>query len=502
MNGKRNKSLTLLLGYPIRLRFVESKKTNWSGFFLDPVFLIPFQVDGNEYTLADDLPQINPQIIKQSADTGSEGAGNVVEELLQLNDELGLGDFEDEQPDFDEVLGRLHAVPTPDWGWQEEMNPYSLSTGTPLPDLEQRGIFNRAVIIATERKPFTKGLEVELDKLRAVEESKYRSTVLGAFNGRTVETEQKNQQLLEVLPLNGEQRQAVQQALSNPFTVITGPPGTGKSQVVTSILVNAAWQNKTVLFASKNHKAIDVVETRVNALGPRPILLRLGNKEFRASLADYIVGLLAAKSIANDETTYREYDAINIQLKNRSNQIDDCFNALLCATRLTGTTRGNSASRDWREYFCSVKKCQLCELNRDAAALKMAIGRADKKRQHLVSRLFWRLIYKHSYAQLKTAGDAFRPMAKYIGMPIPETGDDLRPLSANGLNTVSIWMTKFSEVMMGKAIGFNLGRIEQTAERTNQSTNENLWKACYDSARLTPEERQILHNIADDNRCE
>jgi hypothetical protein len=29
-----------------------------------------------------------------------------------------------------------------------------------------------------------------------------------------------------------------------------------------------------VLFASKNNKAVDVVEARVNNLGPRPILLR------------------------------------------------------------------------------------------------------------------------------------------------------------------------------------------------------------------------------------
>ena len=99
--------------------------------------------------------------------------------------------------------------------------------------------------------------------------------------------------LLEVLALNSEQRQAVRQALSNPLTVITGPPGTGKSQVVTSILVNAARQGRTVLFASKNNKAVDLVETRVNALGPRPVLLRLGAKQYQRGLAEYLVSLPA-----------------------------------------------------------------------------------------------------------------------------------------------------------------------------------------------------------------
>jgi superfamily I DNA/RNA helicase len=86
------------------------------------------------------------------------------------------------------------------------------------------------------------------------------------------------------MPLNLEQREAVQSALAAPITVITGPPGTGKSQVVSDILINAAWQGKRVLFASKNNKAVDVVETRINNLGPRPLLLRVGSNQYQAKL--------------------------------------------------------------------------------------------------------------------------------------------------------------------------------------------------------------------------
>jgi len=106
----------------------------------------------------------------------------------------------------------------------------------------------------------------------------------------------------------------VRQSLSNPLTVITGPPGTGKSQVVTSILVNAARQGKTVLFASKNNKAVDVVETRANALGPRPVLLRLGANLYQSGLAEYLVSLLAATATADDHARYRECEAIHVQL--------------------------------------------------------------------------------------------------------------------------------------------------------------------------------------------
>ncbi len=57
--------------------------------------------------------------------------------------------------------------------------------------------------------------------------------------------------------MNTEQRNAVEAALSRPVTIITGPPGTGKSQVVTNLLVNAAWAGKRVLFASKSINARD-----------------------------------------------------------------------------------------------------------------------------------------------------------------------------------------------------------------------------------------------------
>ena len=45
--------------------------------------------------------------------------------------------------------------------------------------------------------------------------------------------------LVEVVPLNDEQRRAVHAGLERPLTVVTGPPGTGKSQVVIALLANA-----------------------------------------------------------------------------------------------------------------------------------------------------------------------------------------------------------------------------------------------------------------------
>jgi very-short-patch-repair endonuclease len=73
---------------------------------------------------------------------------------------------------------------------------------------------------------------------------------------------------LPPLTLNEGQLAATRKALNAPLTVITGPPGTGKSQVVAAIMASAALTGRTALLASKNHKALDAVEERLAALLP------------------------------------------------------------------------------------------------------------------------------------------------------------------------------------------------------------------------------------------
>ena len=96
----------------------------------------------------------------------------------------------------------------------------------------------------------------------------------------------------------------MRQALTEPLIVITGPPGTGKSQVVTAVLVNAAWRGLRVLFASKNNKAVDLVIERVNALSPRPIMLRLGTRALQEQLAQHIMAILSSRPTDDDRRAY------------------------------------------------------------------------------------------------------------------------------------------------------------------------------------------------------
>ena len=178
-----------------------------------------------------------------------------------------------------------------------------------MSDLEELGIYNKALIVFGAKSMFTRGLENELNKLSDLDKQEYSDTSLGKFLKNNFEqnntTTSKN--LIEVLPLNNEQREAVSSSLNKPLTVITGPPGTGKSQVVTSILVNAAFNKKKVLFSSKNNKAVDVVEDRVNGLGPNPVLLRHGRGRYQNNLSEYLTNLLSSRASKSEEKNYTEY---------------------------------------------------------------------------------------------------------------------------------------------------------------------------------------------------
>ena len=87
-------------------------------------------------------------------------------------------------------------------------------------------------------------------------------------------------ELIPVSALDESQASVVAQALSNRFSVVTGAPGTGKTQVILNIITNALMKDKTVLVASKNNKAVDNVKERFDLIDSSQYLLRFGKKEY------------------------------------------------------------------------------------------------------------------------------------------------------------------------------------------------------------------------------
>ena len=213
---------TLVLGYPIRLRYHRAR-SGWSGYMVEPVML--FTLNGTLRDLAnttfDLLPTVN---FAQLKSPGMGGDGDTIREAIQLTDDLGLAGDTGAVPELDELFSRLRAVRS-EWDWQEAPDVYSLSLGTNIENLKAEGIYNRAIICGIERSNYTVGLESELERLSKLPSSSYENTAIGDWiSGRVSErTTSESPVLLEPLPLNSEQRMAIEHALTRPLTVITGP---------------------------------------------------------------------------------------------------------------------------------------------------------------------------------------------------------------------------------------------------------------------------------------
>ena len=101
------------------------------------------------------------------------------------------------------------------------------------------------------------------------------------------------------LSCNGSQESALDRFRRDPLTIVTGPPGTGKTQLVVNAVTNAWLDGETVLVASTNNGAVDVAANRANKdIGPGTVL-RTGNRKAREALAD-LVGTVVGAAAGNE----------------------------------------------------------------------------------------------------------------------------------------------------------------------------------------------------------
>lgn len=301
---KRRGHAMLLYGYPLFVRWVERSARGWSGGFAIPVFLLPvdFELHGMSlrarYSL--DWPRLNPAF-----------AGTLrlrPEEKRGMMEAVGLLGADDPPKGGLAELGRrIATLDEESFPVREAIDPASLRHEPEIELLCGTGLYNRALLYLGERSPYTRGLERELPILRdnatgqQVSDSALRLFFGEASENAAEKPRETGGDLAEVVPLNDEQRNAVSSAFEKELTVVTGPPGTGKSQVVLSVIANAYLQGQRVLFASYNNQAVDVVETRMNALAKQPILLRAGKRpELRSNLLQYLSQMLSFSSTEAD----------------------------------------------------------------------------------------------------------------------------------------------------------------------------------------------------------
>ena len=111
------------------------------------------------------------------------------------------------------------------------------------------------------------------------------------------------------------QDEAVSAALRDVLTVVTGPPGTGKSQVLANVAAAAVCAGQTVLFASKNNRAVDVVVDRLRH-GSSGIVVRTGNRAMRRDAAERLRRELVVDQATVDvRAARRQWAAVSEELE-------------------------------------------------------------------------------------------------------------------------------------------------------------------------------------------
>lgn len=509
---QKRQACDLFVGYPVLVyEETDRDREDWGGNRISPLFLYPLQREHADshaaFVLSDEVPQLNLRAFEQLL--GADGR-SVIEQLAPLQEELGLGHSSDYVPEADELASLLREI-MPGWGWRDDEE--LLAVGN---EAREPGIYNRAVLVMAERPPYTRGLEWELRALQNLPKDDYAGTALEAWlDGNGVGPQPLDTSpLIEIFPLNPEQRRAVRQGLQNDLTVVTGPPGTGKSQVVSTLLINAAWKGKRVLFASKNNKAVDVVEERVNEEGPLPTLIRVGSRdEIQETLVDNLKEVLSFRGEEDDHSAYQaavdSHEAVAgrlDKLAEREGEIIDLRNRVDVLEQAAEPARreaDEAAFPVWGAWPIDDARKRL-------AAFKAALRAADHSRQGFLTKLLWNVVKAGRRKRLETATQACQPLFEAAQAPRPagDDGTELERLWAEPIAKLETWLD-----MAGSAKDYfdalasleSAGSLEGVAAERCRLTKElkqhssDLWERW---VRLTPErlasdDRKVLAQYVD-----
>ena len=395
---------TALVGYPV---MVSDNKI---------IPLLLFQVTA-DYGIVD--MSTTPFVNKAIVDLFLSDPDEQMQELLFLEEQLGLNN-DNVIVDIVSAAKSLKVLRS-NWLWKDEPNPDTIRPNGSISLIEEKGIYNRCVLIQADLSNYTMGLEMELNTLSKISKGSYKDTALYQWMyadvGQADMHSIQKEELLEILPLNTEQYAAIRHALHAPLTIVTGPPGTGKSQVVANLIVNLAHKGKSAVFSSKNNKAVDVVEQRTNALGERPIMIRLGGNRDFSQIADYLRRLLHApqptpSQLQEFNSAKRQYETLlsdKARIIKQQEQVIQSCNQL---TRMAFEIASIKEKWDGWQNICNLKTekrfvSQLKELSKSWEA-------CQKEKQTFWTKLIWIFLKKERKRFFESSIVSYNSLRKEI----------------------------------------------------------------------------------------
>lgn len=294
--------IDLYYGFPV---FVDGRD------MLSPLFFMEAKASFSDESTLHIFPKIKSFSINRMhlvKEYGAEETQRICEEL-----EGEFGSFEARMKAAESYIPSLKSRPNNDW-------------------------LEKPILFRTNYSGSRSGLRYDLTYLLKMDDAHSKETALKYFlqNIEDTGSAKNNLPILEVGLLNDQQEEAVSKGLTEPLSAVTGPPGTGKTQVVTALLASAVYNNETVLFSSNNNMPVDGVYDRlaqnIGSLGNW--LMRLGNLSKRKACYQQISELL--ERVDTSDLSDIDLDTQRHKLSDLDNNIDEARISLKKAISLQG----------------------------------------------------------------------------------------------------------------------------------------------------------------------
>ncbi len=129
------------------------------------------------------------------------------------------------------------------------------------------------------------------------------------------------------IPLSADSSQikAIIEASLGETFVLDGPPGTGKSQTIVNMIVNALYHGKTVLFVAEKMAALEVVYKRIKEIGLDKFVLELHSN--KATKRSVLSQLEEAKNFEQSRSP-EEFKLIADKLLNKKSELNLFINKM------------------------------------------------------------------------------------------------------------------------------------------------------------------------------
>jgi len=360
-------------GYPLLLYFDDTAQKH----LVAPLFLLHVSISHNNgslrLTAEDAVPSCGTQAFGR--------LGLRTEEIADISQRVRDIYGDPQRPTGRALADTILAFVSEETAlnFQEAVEPNALACGKLTKTLPS-GIYNRCLLFAGDPGAYNVHLLRDLEDLQA--ERRLSDTALGFVTAQKApaapgSVDDGTHGPLLPYPADEYQIAAIAEARASRLTVITGPPGTGKSQFITNLLVNLFDEGKSVLLVSHTNEAVDVVSSKLNADFPN-LMFRTGRKELRQEVTGHLSELAEQSRRKRPQKVTRQELAAQWQALHEWRQTIIEHDVLeleisACLQRLEALRDERARARSWWRRFWVGRQVRRAERQTGRAT-----GRLDR----------------------------------------------------------------------------------------------------------------------------